>query len=615
MNRLILTHLTFVGTDVPAATVAFGPGLTVVRGPSDTGKSFIVKAIDFMLGGGINPKQIPEMKGYATALLGLQLPTNQPITLSRSVNGGALGIYDGDLRAVPTGPPPRSLAGKQTTTPNNISSFLLEQIGLANKRVRKNAQNQTQALSFRNIAHLCVVHETKMQSETTPALSGHRQSATAELSTLKLIIQGDDDSDLIAVASTKDRSRIVNAKSEIIDALLADLEEKLRDISPPDDLHAQLGRLNDTVGRQNTAIAKQVEQRGTTAARLSRIHEKLLQAQQRAGDIQALLARFQLLADKYDSDLGRLEMIGEAGTFLGFFNPGRCVFCGAEPRHQHHNGHVAQDVTLFGQSISTESAKTEALRDDLLKTLADLREERSELDRHLKQLTDSVRTLRSRIAELDRVISPQQVDVASLLAKRSTLERQLADYEQIDKLNLLKTSIAIDGQAETVATAAGFDQRTITQFSQSISTRLSAWGFPGGDQARYDMNDQDIIAKDQPRSAHGKGVRAILHSAFSIGLARFCVDRDTPHPGFVVLDSPLVTYRAPDVDKPGLEEALPPDFAARFYDDIQRQSGMQIIVMENTDPPDGLARDSVDVRFTGTTAFGRFGFFTPRVDT
>jgi hypothetical protein len=35
--------------------------------------------------------------------------------------------------------------------------------------------------------------------------------------------------------------------------------------------------------------------------------------------------------------------------------------------------------------------------------------------------------------------------------------------------------------------------------------------------------------------------------------------------------------------------------------------------MENMDLPDGLAEASVDISFTKTTAFGRYGFF-PRRD-
>ncbi len=89
---------------------------------------------------------------------------------------------------------------------------------------------------------------------------------------------------------------------------------------------------------------------------------------------------------------------------------------------------------------------------------------------------------------------------------------------------------------------------TVRRFSKAIGERLSAWQVPDGDEVRYDRDEQDLIAGDQLRSAHGKGVRAILHSAFTIGLAQYCFENDLPHPGFVVLDSPLVTYRPP---KPG----------------------------------------------------------------
>jgi hypothetical protein len=104
-----------------------------------------------------------------------------------------------------------------------------------------------------------------------------------------------------------------------------------------------------------------------------------------------------------------------------------------------------------------------------------------------------------------------------------------------------------------------------------------------------------------------------LHAAFTIGLAQFCFERDLPHPGFVVLDSPLVTYRPPDLGEPSdAADILDVSVAARFYADIQASFGGQILIMENMDPPDGLDEASVDIAFTKTTAFGRYGFFPPR---
>ena len=116
---------------------------------------------------------------------------------------------------------------------------------------------------------------------------------------------------------------------------------------------------------------------------------------------------------------------------------------------------------------------------------------------------------------------------------------------------------------------------------------------------RYDRDEQDIVAGDQLRSAHGKGVRAILHAAFTTGLAQYCFDRELPHPGFIVLDSPLVTYRPPDEnEQTEAREQLDPSVARRFYLDVQRSFDGQISVMENMEPPADLEEESVDIPFT-----------------
>ena len=100
LTRLALTHLTFIGRAVEPASVEFSPHVTVVRGPSDTGKSFIVSAVDFMFGAN-TLKEIHERSGYSTALLGLQLPDGQLVTLARAVNGGNVGLYLADVRSGP----------------------------------------------------------------------------------------------------------------------------------------------------------------------------------------------------------------------------------------------------------------------------------------------------------------------------------------------------------------------------------------------------------------------------------------------------------------------------------------------------------------------------------
>ncbi|MDN4175841.1 hypothetical protein QWY28_22970 [Nocardioides sp. SOB77] len=105
-----------------------------------------------------------------------------------------------------------------------------------------------------------------------------------------------------------------------------------------------------------------------------------------------------------------------------------------------------------------------------------------------------------------------------------------------------------------------------------------------------------------------------MKSPFSLGLAQYCFDRDIPHPGFVVLDSPLVTYRPPDPGRhePSDRENLPEGVVGAFYRDIQSRFDGQVIVMENTDPPEPLKDDALDIVFTKAPTFGRYGYFPHR---
>ena len=231
MGRLVLSHLTFTGTNAAPASVDFSPHVTVIHGPSDTGKSFIVDAIDFVLGAR-ELKEIPEREGYSRVLLGLELPAGERITLARSVDGGSISLYRSDIRVEPSTPADETLAAKHSaTSTKNISRFLLGQVGLDEKQVRKNARNETHMLSFRDLTRLCLIGETEMQSEEAPGLSGNPVNKTKEVSALKLLLTGEDDSALTAVPSPQEQKRLRGARQEVVERMLSQLESQLQDLS------------------------------------------------------------------------------------------------------------------------------------------------------------------------------------------------------------------------------------------------------------------------------------------------------------------------------------------------------------------------------------------------
>lgn len=607
---LRLTHLTVVGASVPAATVEFGDKLTLVRGPSDTGKSFIVSAIDFMLGAS-NLKEIPERDGYSTVLLGLQLVDDQVVTLSRPVTGGAFGLHRVDVRSFPVPEPDESLSAKHSpTSAKNVSRYLLQHIGLDGMRVRKNAKNATNALSFRDLAHLCLVDETQMQAETSPALTGQYVNRTKEVSVLKVLLQGEDDSHLIEQPDKREKSRLDGAKVEVIDRLLADLEARLSDTAGEAELKDQLMRVTRTIEQESEAVSRLTERRSRAIAHLREAQDGYHAARSELSEVSTLQARFGLLGQQYESDLRRLATIEEAGNLLGYFTPGVCAFCGAEPEHQHYNNEGDIGSTAIRLSVSAEIAKTRTLHSDLRLALDDLRARHENLRRDAQASRTLISRLEIEVRDLDQQLAPQTGGLRELLTIRGQVEKSLGLYEQVAELRQMRTQIEDGAVTDSQSASEGIRLPVVREFSAEISRRLNAWGFDEADAVRYDRSKQDIQVGDQYRSSHGKGVRAVLHAAFTLGLAKYCFDREMPHPGFVVLDSPLVTYRPPDAPSTAvLDVELPEGVVGKFYRDLQENFDGQVIVMENLDPTEALDARSVDVSFSHRTADGRYGFF------
>lgn len=611
-DRISITHLAFVGHGRPNASVAFGPHVTIIRGPSDTGKSFIADSLDFMLGAQ-SLREIPQLGGYVTVLMGLKLPDDSLITVTRAVRGGAFTVYDGQHMTVPTEQDGTNYgAAHDARQDSGLSNYILSMIGLNGRQLRTNTSNAKVAFTLRNLAHLTVIGETQMQARTQPPLTGQHTQATKEKSALKLLIVGEDDSALVEVPTAKERRTIGRAKGEVVDQLLLEARRKIADTPDAIQLREQLARLNATIRATGSEIGTATRDRARAAQHLSSLQNARIALSNRTREVRSLGSRFDLLKQQYDSDLARLEMVTEAGTLLGYFSPGTCPFCGAGPEHQHANLEHSHDTTDLAVVVAGERAKTEALRVDLQQAIADLAADAERLDNRGRELGDEIAASERSLRTADDDLKPRKSAFDELLRTRSAIESAIAIHLQIAELELMRSQITDEAKPKKTDPVALLPLNAAGGFSQAIRDRLVAWGFPGADSVRFDRNEFDIIDDEQPRASHGKGVRAILHAAFTLALADYCQANDLPHPGFVVLDSPLVTYKPPkegDETEPDEEsvQRLDSSFVARFYRNVQQTEGVQIIIMENTDPPGELADETVDIEFTHA-ASGRTGF-------
>ncbi|GAB3599719.1 hypothetical protein GCM10027586_02120 [Kineococcus gypseus] len=626
-----LLHLSAVGPGRPTAVVEFAPRLTVIYGASETGKSYVLDAVDFVLGKR-ELRSVPQDQGYRTMLLGIEFADGAVVTLARELRGGRISVFQEDLRSLPQRPADQVLIGKHNgNNPANISRFLLDELGIAGAQLRKNKRNVLQPMSFRQIAHLVLIDEERMQSVTSPVESGQPIQRPVEWSALKLLLEGQDDSNLVAGEDATAFRRVNRAQLQVLERAVEQFRAQLQGAPDAEEGRQSLTRVNNAIEATSESIAGVLAQRERAVERSRRLRQEQATAQERAAEAGALLGRFSLLAQQYAADLARLQLVKETGTLLGYFDTESCVFCGADTRHQRRE-HAIYETVQLASAVDAETAKTQALQDDLAETLAGLRAQLLEAEERLLGLAPQLESSIREASDLDQALQPAQTSLHQLIERRSQLEQWSGLWARVGDLEALRASVAQERPTASDAVGHGITSATQQDLSRTLRSVLTQWEVPGASDASFTFTTAPAITMQQrSRESRGKGMRSVLHAAFSIALSEFCTERDLPHPGFVALDTPVLTYRDAEQGSASAseqvvaqsadqlsgtdplstqdDELLSGSVARAFYRYLSTIHTGQCIVIENQTPPPVSAPGCATIYFSGSSDSGRSGFY------
>jgi len=611
--RLRLCALSYHGPFRKAAVVTFKPGMNVIYGASNTGKSFIVDTIDFMLGGKGPLRDIPERVGYKHVLLAMESTEGEQFTLARAVDGGPFVLYDGLFSEEMPVEEGTALADQHNEKRvDNLSAFLLEKLGLAHKRVRRNKKGDTNSLSFRNLARLVVINEEEIIQQRSPLSDGgYGMGDTANTSVFKLLLTGVDDTSLAVARTRSPEDQTRDAQISLLDQLIADYRKQVKNLAGSEELQDQLDRLEGAMEGQSEQLA--ISEASFRKASTDRrdIAKRVEDGRNRLAEITVLLERFTLLGAHYRSDIARLEAIAEAGTLFGALGQVNCPLCGASPEHHAHGDDCGGDAGLIASAARAEIAKIASRQADLELTISSLRTEAVSFERRLPGLEDRLSSL---AGEIDRVVAPnlkqlrssyrQLADKTGEVREGIAIHRGLLDFE--DRKTKLERETA-DGGGGSGTSDVDLSTSTADKFATVVRGVLKAWHFPDVDRVHFDMKVRDLVINGKARTSFGKGLRAVTQTAFSAGLLEYCVSQKTPHPGFIVVDSPLLSYREPDGAADDLRST---DLNDHFYSYFDAWGDdRQILIIENTDPPANVMASPQAIMFTGLQGVGRAGLF------
>lgn len=566
-----------------------------------------------MCGAGTPIESIPEADGYTYVTATLETSAGTSFSLKRSVLGGDFvlrNLSDQEGEAV-------TLKDKLTRfDANNISTFLLGLSGLDGKKVRKNAENELQDLSFRNLAHFVFVDEQVIIKKESPVHGIDSVLRTAESNVFKLLLSGNDDALLVA---TKKRAVIkaeLQAQATLLDKLIDDYRADLQEqTSEPEGLEDQLERLETALQRATEIAETRRHAMGRNLETRRDVWSRVSAATERKEQSASLLARFDLLEEHYATDLSRLEALSEAGAMFPPYSSEVCPYCGA-PRRSHaphpEEQAATQNLEQLREACGAETQKIRLLRRDLQDAVEKLQAERTVLDSVIAQAE----------TELAQVVADIQGVLAAELESAEKERRELAtkQYEVQKAISLLKRIRDLEERFSSVQNAlsstgpvkpvrADLPPTSIESFRIAFAGLLTAWTFPLDGAVTYDTKAEDFIVGTRRRREQGKGSRALTHAAFNVAVMDTCYALQLPHPGFVALDSPLVTFRDKDVDTE-LPDSAKAQVKDAFYNDLAtRAAERQIIVFENEEPLPNIAAQINFLHFTGEENMGRKGFF------
>ncbi|PLR45468.1 hypothetical protein [Chimaeribacter arupi] len=615
MNETIkIKNICFLGEKIEAALINFEQGLTVVCGASDTGKSFLVESIDFLLGGK-DLRIIPELEGYEKARIVIDSSEKGIWTFERSIVGGNYKIFKGDVRDDTAVQASGKIKMKHAAgLEDNISGWLLGALNLLRKFVRKNAQGDCRSLSFRDIARFVIVDEREIIRQDSPFLTGQYVSKTAEKSTLRFMLTGIDDSSIIQSDARKQSESNDQAKVELLEQWISDLEDEITEKSlDHEELTEQLEKLELSIFSSKQQIQLAQSQFNEMMKHRRDIVKSREEMKDRLDDITNMLVRFDLLKSQYVSDLHRLMAIEESGSLFVHYERVSCPLCGTLPSAQHNSEKCEGYVESIVIAAIAEMEKIKVLASDLNSTITALNEESAYLSKELIKIEEEFEDIDIKVKNsLAPELSGVQYDYALLVDKRSSILSHLSFFTRLDKLILQRNELS-----EEEALEVGDDKITtklpkkaLKDFSKTVKRILEAWDFPDTGSVFFDEKSMDFVINGKLRGNRGKGLRAITHAAVTLGLFEYCKEHSLPHPGFVVLDSPLLAYYKPEGKSDSLKGSA---LKKKFYKYLlEEHSDSQVIIIENEHPPEIFA-DQIELTiFTKNPKHGRFGLFPPK---
>lgn len=585
IEKIIVT-----GSGKMDSIVELKKGVNVIYGPSNTGKTCIVRCIDYMFGSERVP--LDETTGYQYVKIIVKTQKGT-IEMTRKIGENAIYITSDD-GSVPSG----KYATKASRNNYNktINSVWLSLLGINDMHlIISNENYKKQILSWRTFCHMFMLTETKIISEYSAILSGRDTANTAVLTSLIFLLCGQDFSETETKESKEIKEARRKAVRSYINTELFKLSERnheltvwLKDNSNVD-INQEVEDLMTEIMEYEQRIHKSIEDNQKL---LIQLHEK----NESLSECNVLLARYSELTTQYAADLKRLSFIvdGEANSSEQYLV--QCPFCDGEVN--------VSKKTNYIDAAKAEYKKIKMQSDDLGKASEELLAEKNILLQQIQNLMDE-KKYTEQLVEME--LKPRVSDLKErLIAYKDVIECR-KEIEILKRMSEQKNNDFIQNESSEESdlkfkVKEQLDYDFVNSMSEGVRAFLESSNYENLYSVVFDKADMDIIINGKKKSSNGKGYNAYLNSVVAIVLSRYMSKKAKYTPDFIVLDSPILSLKETEGKKPSetMRDTL-------FKDIVNNQKGIQTIVIENEIPNIDYKETHI-IHFTKEKDNGRYGF-------
>lgn len=576
--------------------IEFGKNLTIIAGPSDTGKSYIYRSIEYLFGKETGKVPFETNIGYDTLCMELETSLGK-ITISRAINSSNIRVLKTNIKGIDAS----KVYSVSHESDNPVNELFLKILGLPEKlKVPAKESCEFARFTWNNLRQLFLINEDRTQKEGTIILPEYQQ--TLFLSCFLYILYKQDFSDF----NIEEQARITKLNNQAISKYISEkkinIDKRKKEINSINELCK-----NNSIDEIINAVKKQIEETQTkinnAIIESAEIAKEIINIEKKIQNDTLVLNRYNELETQYVSDVKRLSFIVESEEINKQNKEINCPFCKNKLNHKDYNSYVDVAIAELHKSVDNINELNE-VKNDLIEKINNSKEILE--DYKIKKDILEMQVNKHLIPEKDSLINnlEQYKNIIKINEELKLLE-SYSDTFDIDLQNLDK----IDKKPLRYKPKELFPSDFYEEIESNYLYLLKQINYKPTNEVTFDKRKFDIIINGKSRNSHGKGYRALFNSLLILAIRMYINKYARINPHLYFIDSPLHDLQISDNDL-NTEDNVRKGF---FNYLINNYGEDQIIIIENTNDHDlpNIFSDDKNIRiikFTQKEGIGRYGF-------